>query len=110
MEKIDVNLHELENISSEYKDAKRNLAKLPRQEKSSKDMSKLSRFQSNFRTYADNFGYKSAPVLDIEINQDTLLPFLSGLELREVNTDTKLLKTKTKIVLYSGSEHNQESS
>jgi len=49
----------------------------------------VKKFQSDFKGFAQNFGYKSAPTNDIEINEDTLFPYLSGIELREVNTDIK---------------------
>lgn len=79
----------LVNFSNEFKNIKATLAGLPERKSSVEDVRKYNKFQNHFRNYASLFGYKSAPTSDIEINRDTLFPYLAGLELREVNTDIK---------------------
>lgn len=79
----------LQEISVEYRVAKQKLSGIPSRIMSSDDLDKLRQFQSSFRKLAQSFGYKSAPIKDIEINRDTLFPYLSGIELREVKTDIK---------------------
>ncbi|NMS52598.1 hypothetical protein HKB18_02020, partial [Vibrio parahaemolyticus] len=39
-----------------------------------------------FRKLATDFSYRSAKPQEIEINRETLIPYLKGLELREINT------------------------
>lgn len=86
---INIFLQELGSISHEFRDVKAKLADLPEKKSSFEDVRKHGKFQDYFRSYARYFGYKSAPTSDIEINRDTLFPYLAGLELREVNTDIK---------------------
>ncbi|MCG9525520.1 hypothetical protein MCM45_03080, partial [Providencia rettgeri] len=58
------------------------------------DIKKLNEFNLSFKSLTDGFGYRSAPISDIEINYETLSPFLSGLELREIKVKEKIdLKT-----------------
>lgn len=86
---INSSVDRLVNISNEFRDVKAKLAGLPERKSSIEDIKKYNKFQTYFRNYASIFGYKSAPTSDIEINKDTLFPYLAGLELREVNTDIK---------------------
>lgn len=86
---IENSLSMFEKISKVFKARKAELAGLPQRKTSKDDFRKHTMFQDHFRKYANLFGYKSAPTSDIEINNDTLFPYLSGLELREVNTDIK---------------------
>ncbi|EGM71594.1 hypothetical protein [Shewanella sp. HN-41] len=86
---IDSSVDKLVNISNELRNVKAKLAGLPERKSSIEDIKKYNKFQNHFRSYANIFGYKSAPTSDIEINRDTLFPYLAGLELREVNTDIK---------------------
>lgn len=89
VENIDKSIGKLEEISAKYKIAKENLSSVPARKMSQADRNKIYAFQSSFRKLANTFGYRSAPTEDIEINFDTLFPYLSGIELREVNTDIK---------------------
>ena len=89
IEKIEASLTNLESISIELKAAQKSLAKLPSLDKSATDLGKQKKFQAFFRKNAGSFGYETVPVSDIEIHIDTLLPYLSGLELREVNTSIR---------------------
>lgn len=86
---INSSVNDLVNFSNEFRNAKAKLASLPDRKSSTEDVKKYNKFQNHFRSYANLFGYKSAPTSDIEINRDTLFPYLAGLELREVNTDIK---------------------
>lgn len=86
---INSSVSNLVNFSNEFRNIKAELAGLPERKSSAEDVKKYNKFQNHFRSYASLFGYKSAPTSDIEINRDTLFPYLAGLELREVNTDIK---------------------
>ena len=86
---INSSVNNLVNFSNEFRNIKAKLAGLPERKSSTEDVKKYNKFQNHFRSYASLFGYKSAPTSDIEINRDTLFPYLAGLELREVNTDIK---------------------
>lgn len=86
---INSSVDKLVNFSNAFRNVKGKLAGLPDRKSSVEDIKKYNKFQNLFRSYASIFGYKSAPTLDIEINRDTLFPYLAGLELREVNTDIK---------------------
>lgn len=86
---INSSFEKLAVISNDFKNIKATLAGIPERKSSFKDNQKYKKLQEYFRNYADIFGYKSAPSSDIEINKDTLFPYLAGLELREVNTDIK---------------------
>lgn len=86
---INSSFEKLAVISNDFKNIKATLAGIPERKSSFKDNQKYKKFQEYFRGYADIFGYKSAPSSDIEINKDTLFPYLAGLELREVNADIK---------------------
>lgn len=56
---------------------------------SATDFERINRFQLNFRTNAGSFGYESAPIREVEIGKDTLVPSLAQMELREIRTDIK---------------------
>lgn len=57
---------------------------LPKNTYSSDDEARIRVFEQQFRANAGSFGYESAPVQDIEISRDNLIPCLSQLELREI--------------------------
>ncbi|MBJ9863565.1 AAA family ATPase [Citrobacter amalonaticus] len=81
-------------VSQIYKSKVSELSKLPKSTYTSSDIKKLKDLNVSFKKLASDFGYRSAPVEDVEINYDTLSPFLSGLELREIKTKEKIdLKT-----------------
>lgn len=88
-EGIDLSVKRLGQIAAELKAAKIRLSTIPDRSLSHVDRQKLNYFQSSFRELARSFGYRSAPTDDIEINNETIFPYLSGIELREVNTDIK---------------------
>ncbi len=62
---------------------------LPRSSYTPDDDARIAMFQKQFRANAGSFGYESAPVQDVEISRDTLVPCLAQLELREIRTDIK---------------------
>ena len=62
---------------------------VPKETYSVKDIERIKRFQLYFRSNAGSFGYESAPIDDVEIGQDTLVPCLAQMELREIRTDIK---------------------
>ena len=88
IDSINESIEKLRVISIQYKKAREDLGRIPTRKMSNHDSKKLRELQSSFRCLAQLFGYKSAPTTDIEINP-TLFPYLSGIELREVNTDIK---------------------
>lgn len=62
---------------------------VPREAYSATDLERINRFHMNFRANAGSFGYESAPISEIEIGKDTLVPCLAQMELREIRTDIK---------------------
>lgn len=81
-------------VSKIYKNKISDLSKLPKNTYTSNDIKKFKDLNVSFKKLASDFGYRSAPVDDVEINYDTLSPFLSGLELREIKIKEKIdLKT-----------------
>lgn len=62
---------------------------IPKSTYSTADEERISMFQKQFRANAGSFGYGSAPIAEIEISRDNLVPCLSQLELREIRTDIK---------------------
>jgi hypothetical protein len=77
------------NIAKRWRDNQGAKRDLPSDSYSQADKSRLYAFQSNFRENAEVFGYKSAPVAEIEISADNLIPSLAKMELREIRTDIK---------------------
>jgi hypothetical protein len=60
---------------------------LPKEQYTEADQARISYFEKLFRAYAGSFGYESvAKISDIQISPDNLLPVLSRIELREINT------------------------
>lgn len=59
--------------------------KVPKEYYSEEDKRKIGVFEKLFRANASAFEYESAPIRDIRINEDTLVPFLANIELREIN-------------------------
>lgn len=64
-------------------------SRLPDGSYSLEDRQKIALFQKMFRANAGSFGYSSAPIKEIEINEANLLPFLSQIELREIRSDIR---------------------
>lgn len=62
---------------------------IPKEAYSATDIERINRFQLNFRANAGSFGYESAPIREVEIGKDTLVPCLAQMELREIRTDIK---------------------
>jgi hypothetical protein len=62
---------------------------MPKEAYSATDIERINRFQLNFRANAGSFGYESAPIREVEIGKDTLVPCLAQMELREIRTDIK---------------------
>lgn len=85
--KIDRSLDRLVLLVEDLKDRKSKLSSIPKS-LSSSDFGKIKFLESEFKSLAKIFGYRSASIDDIEINIGTLFPYLSGIELREVQLDT----------------------
>lgn len=88
-QKIDEVKLSLEGISLAYVEAAKKLKGLPAKNLSFSDRSKVDLLEATFKYLASSFGYNSAATSDIEINKDTLYPYLSGIELRQVEPDSK---------------------
>jgi len=83
MPQLDELANQLANNQSERK-------KLPKDAYSSDDETRIKIFEKQFRANAGSFEYESAPIHDIELSRDNLVPCLSQLELREIRrTDIK---------------------
>nr|WP_297458718.1 hypothetical protein [uncultured Halomonas sp.] len=84
-ERIDQSLNVLVQLKEELKNRQARLRSIPRS-LSQSDFDKIQFFEKEFRSLAKIFGYRSAATEDIEINKGTLFPYLSGIELREVQS------------------------
>lgn len=62
---------------------------MPKEAYTAADMERINLFQMQFRANAGSFGYESAPIRDVEIGKDTLVPCLAQMVLREIRTDIK---------------------
>ena len=62
---------------------------VPKEYYSDEDKRKIRVFEKIFRANASSFEYESAEVKDIHVNDETLVPFLQNIELREIKTDIK---------------------
>lgn len=62
---------------------------VPKEAYTADDIERINLFQMQFRANAGSFGYESAPIRDVEIGKDTLVPCLAQMELREIRTDIK---------------------
>lgn len=63
--------------------------RLPHSAYSTEDEARIRVFEMNFKANAGSFGYKSAPIEEIEISRENLVPGLSQLELREIITSPR---------------------
>lgn len=79
----------LVEIAKLWSDNQTDKRALPKDAYTADDASRIAQFQTNFRRNATNFGYKSAPVNDIVIDVETLVPSLAQMTLREFRTDIK---------------------
>lgn len=79
----------LSEIAIRLKKNQADRTRLPKNAYTEDDEARISVFQKQFRANAGSFGYESAPIGDIEISKDMLIPSLAQLELREIRTDIK---------------------
>jgi hypothetical protein len=75
----------LDQIAGRLRSNQASRTKLPKEYYSDEDKRKIRVFEQLFRANASAFEYESAPIRDIRINDDTLVPFLANIELREIN-------------------------
>jgi len=80
----------MEDICLRYTECRQRIASIPKTDLSYNDKERLSDMQGFFRELASDFGYRSAPVQEININDETYFPYLAGLELREINSDVEV--------------------
>lgn len=63
---------------------------LPKNDLSESDKQKVSVFEKMFRANASSFGYASANIEDIVLNEENLIPHLSHIELRQMRTQADI--------------------
>ncbi|EHH2490393.1 hypothetical protein J7X65_001032 [Vibrio parahaemolyticus] len=85
-ESISSEKENLIKLSEEYQICQSQITAMTQYELSFNDKVKLDKFEEHFRKLATDFSYRSAKPQEIEINRETLIPYLKGLELREINT------------------------
>lgn len=83
---------QLTKIAIRLRDNQSARATLPKEYYSYEDLRKIRVFEKQFRANASSFEYKSARVEDIRINDDTLIPYLANMELREIGVEPAKLK------------------
>lgn len=88
-EKVTGILRRLEAIAGRLAENQLARKALPRSAYSAEDEERISMFEKQFRANAGSFGYGSAPISDVEISRDNLIPCLARIELREIRTDIK---------------------
>lgn len=91
--KVASTVRELESIADRMRTNQVARSNLPKDAYTSDDYKRIEIFQKNFRANAGSFGYESAPLTEVEIAKDNLIPSLSKIELREIRKE----KTKTDI-------------
>lgn len=90
VEKVDELLVKQKELSVDYKKCLSEIRKLSQYEMSFGDKQKIDKFETQFRSLAIRFEYRSANVDEININRATLVPYLQDLELKSVSsTDIK---------------------
>jgi hypothetical protein len=77
-------VQQLSAVAARLKDNQASRTKLPKDYYSDEDRHKIRIFEKLFRANASAFEYESAPIQDIRINDDALVPFLANIELREI--------------------------
>jgi len=82
-------IRQLEIISGQMRENQAARQRLPKDAYTDEDHVRIGIFQKNFRANAGSFGYESAPIGEIEIAKDNLVPCLAQMELREIRTDIK---------------------
>ncbi len=85
-ESISSEKENLIKLSDEYQICQSQITAMTQYELSFSDKVKLDKFEEHFRKLATDFSYRSAKPQEIEVNRETLIPYLKGLELREINT------------------------
>ena len=77
-------------LSIEYATCLSKIKKLKKYDMSIYDRKKIALFESKFRSLAKIFDYRSVDVEEININKDTLVPYLEDLELKSVSSSTDI--------------------
>lgn len=82
------NLEYLTRLSFDYALCFSKIEKIKKYEFSFLDKEKIRSFENDFKSLVSKFGYGSADVNDINLNIETLTPYLQGLELKEYGSKT----------------------
>lgn len=88
-DEIEKILIEMSLLSKQLKNNKKQRMELPKEYLSVTDKRKIKNMEYVFKKLAHDFEYRSANANEIELNDETYLPFLSGLALREINDSSK---------------------
>ncbi|AUA33399.1 hypothetical protein CWR53_12740 [Pseudomonas sp. SGAir0191] len=100
----------LHKLSLEFKTNQNNRKNLPKDRYTDEDKKRIRRFSQHFRGNAGEFDYLSAEIEDIVFNEDTLLPQLSRLELREIVDSPSDAKTKAQAARNGNMAQNSSAS
>lgn len=87
VEAVEGELQTLVGLAKQVQLARDEIKNIPKNKFSELDLSKIRNFEDGFKELSSFFEYNSAEIEDIEINRENLLPYLSGLELREIDGD-----------------------
>jgi hypothetical protein len=83
-EKVQALIEKLQRLAERLRVNQSERKKIPKEYYSDEDKRKIRVFERLFRANAGTFEYESAPIQDIRINEDTLVPFLENIELRKI--------------------------
>lgn len=79
-------LKELSDVAKRLEANKHERSNLPKEIYSAEDKKRIQLFKKYFRSNASSFDYQSAPISNIDIKDDSLIPYLADLELREIQS------------------------
>lgn len=85
-------VQQLDAIAGRLRNNQLMRTKVPKDYYSEEDIRKIRVFEKMFRANASAFEYESARIEDIRINDDTLVPYLANMELREIGIEPAKLK------------------
>lgn len=107
---LDSALVDLTKLAEALKHNQNKRKLLPKDRYSEEDIRRIRRFSQNFRGNAGEFDYLSAEIGDIVFNEDSLLPQLSRLELREILDTPSDVTTKAQAARNGNMAQNSSAS
>ncbi|PST85361.1 hypothetical protein C9I86_19460 [Photobacterium sp. NCIMB 13483] len=91
--KINEYLDSLSKLSKSYREILTKIKSVDKSGFTGQDYNKVKMFTTSFKHLAENFGYRSASVSDINIEPSSMLPYLGGIELRETKSEHTDIKS-----------------